>query len=88
MPPPSRPISPAFFSIWAIRCSSLCCFQLGDRGHHFLLHKFFGGLADQALVIGKIRGSEDVFGAAGIIRNAPPRLRTCETGAVAMIFSP
>ena len=39
-------------------------FQLGDLRHDFLLHEFFGGLADQALVIGEIRGSEDVFGAA------------------------
>ena len=40
-------------------------FELGDRGHDFLLHEFFGGLADQALVVGEIRGSEDIFGAAG-----------------------
>ncbi len=40
-------------------------FQLGDRGHDFFLHEFFGGLADQALVVGEVRGSEDVFGAAG-----------------------
>src|SRR5271154_6496481 len=40
-------------------------FEFGDRWDDFLLHEFVGGLADQALVVGKIRGSEDVFRAAG-----------------------
>jgi len=40
-------------------------FQLGDRRHHFFLHEFFGGLAYEALIIGKIRRCEDILGTAG-----------------------
>ena len=35
-------------------------FELGDQRKHFLGDEFRGGLADQALVVGDVRGREDV----------------------------
>ncbi len=64
----------------------LCALRVpGSLGTTSFLNKFLGRLADQALVVGKIRGSKDVFGTVDVMRNDPPRLRACETGAVAMM---
>ena len=40
-------------------------FEVGYLREDFLVDKFLGGLADQALIIIQIRGSENVFGTAG-----------------------
>ena len=39
--------------------------QLGDIGDNFLGNEFLGGLADQALVVGEISGSEHILGGSG-----------------------
>jgi hypothetical protein len=40
-------------------------FQLGDQWSDFLGDEFFGGLADQPLVVRQFRGGENVFRARG-----------------------
>ncbi len=55
---------------------------------HFFGDKLFGGLADQALIVGQIGGSEDIFGRARCDqKRAAATSSDCETGVVAIEFS-
>src|SRR5580693_6161561 len=87
MPPPSRPISPAFFSIWAIRCSSLWASSSGTAGITSFWTNSSAVWPIRRWSSEKSAGVKTSSGRQEVIRNAPPRLRVWETGAVAIYAS-